>query len=122
MEPMESNALVVGAFPVCVKCGKPDKLGNHPGPRGTEHTFLIRESFSEIKPNDYINRVMGGHVFMTMVVTQVDEKFIYCGRRDLPISMKDKDQGWKFSRKTGMEHEEDLGWDDVRSGTVLICS
>ncbi len=66
--------------------------------------------FREITAGDFVTRNMGG-ALMDLRVTEVDEDFIYCGP---------KDKGWKFSRLTGFEVDEDLGWTAHMSGSRLV--
>lgn len=55
--------------------------------------------FRSVRPGDTVTRILGGGR-MQLVVTEVDERFIYCGRLG----------GWKFDLDTGFEVDEDIGW------------
>jgi hypothetical protein len=56
--------------------------------------------FEQVKPGDTVVRMLAGAP-MQLAVTEVDDRFIYCG----PDAV-----GWKFDRQTGMEVDEELGW------------
>lgn len=65
--------------------------------------------FLGIKAGDKVLRQLGpGPPFMRLLVTAVDENFIYCG-------------DWKFSRRNGAEIDEFLGWDERKSGSQLVA-
>lgn len=59
-----------------------------------------------VKVGELVRRVFGGIVSIEMLVTAVDEDFIYCD--DL-----------KFSKKTTAEINEDQGWDENSTGALL---
>ena len=59
----------------------------------------------EIKVGDTVTRMIAGSIPMVLKVTAVDE-YIHCGP-------------WKFSRKTGAEIDEEIGWDESTTGSVL---
>ena len=68
--------------------------------------------FGHIKKGDTITRMLGGELPMELVVTEIDEEFIYCGP---------KDEGWKFRRGNGAEVDEELGWDGIiKTGSILV--
>jgi len=56
--------------------------------------------FLRIKAGDIVVRILGGAP-MELGVTDVDDKFIYCGPNRV---------GWKFDRLTGIEVDEEIGW------------
>ena len=60
-----------------------------------------------IKVGDKVTRIMAGQLMMYLTVTEVTEKRIICGP-------------WEFSRKTGLEIDEDLGWTENASGSYLL--
>ena len=66
-------------------------------------------NFKDIKKDDTVTRLLGGVLPMELIVTSVDDDFIYCGEVG----------GWKFDRNTGMEIDEDLGWDNIKSRSYL---
>jgi hypothetical protein len=66
--------------------------------------------FSHIKVGDKVKRNLGG-VIMDLYCTERDAKFIYCGAPGI---------GWKFDRHTGSEVDEELEWDNVRTGSRLM--
>lgn len=71
-------------------------------------------NFEHIKPGDNVLRMIGGEVPMKLVVSRVDDTFIYCGTPD-------GQNYWKFFRKNGAEVDEALGWDGVTiTGSVLV--
>lgn len=61
--------------------------------------------FEEVKAGDTVTRMIAGSIPMVLKVTAVDE-YIHCGP-------------WKFSRKTGAEIDEEIGWDESTTGSVL---
>ncbi len=58
------------------------------------------------KVGDLVRRVFGGIVSTEILVTAVDDDFIYCGEL-------------KFSKKTTAEINEDQGWDENSTGALL---
>lgn len=72
--------------------------------------------FRNVKTGDTVKRVMGlGGPIMELVVTELDDEFIYCGPPGV---------GWKFNRDHGYEVDEELGWgvprkDGARTGSYL---
>lgn len=69
-------------------------------------------NFESVKAGDEVIRMLASSIPMPLTVSEVDEEFIYCGPRDV---------GWKFSRKTGGEVDEFLGWDGVNTGSYLLA-
>lgn len=64
----------------------------------------------EIKVGDEITRMLAGTIPMNLIVTKIDDKFIYCG---------EEDEGWKFDINTGGEVDECLGWDGINTGSFI---
>lgn len=60
----------------------------------------------EIEVGDTVERMLGGEVPMKLKVTGVTHNRIYCGP-------------WEFSRKTGAEIDEELGWDEYNTGSTI---
>jgi hypothetical protein len=58
-------------------------------------------SFRAVGVGDTVTRLIGGSIPMVLVVTRVDERFIYCG---------DEGVGCKFDRESGFEVDEEIGW------------
>lgn len=56
--------------------------------------------FRALKVGDTVTRLIAGSIPMKLVVTDVDERFVYCGGPG----------GWKFDRDSGHEVDEELGW------------
>lgn len=69
--------------------------------------------FKAIKIGDLVTRMLAGSVPMQLRVTEIDEDFIYCGPPDV---------GWKFSRRNGAEIDEEIGWDEQHTGSVLLSN
>lgn len=70
-------------------------------------------SFFDVKPGDYVVRMISNVLPVTLLVHSVDESFIYAGGAP--------DIGWKFRRDNGAEVDEDLGWDGVTlTGSCLV--
>lgn len=65
--------------------------------------------FEYVKEGDTVHRLLAETVHMRLKVTKVDEKLIYCGTSESPVTL-DPTQGWTFDRKTGVEVDEELGW------------
>jgi hypothetical protein len=57
-------------------------------------------SYRAMKVGDIVTRLLAGSIPMKLVVTDVDDRFIYCGGPG----------GWKFDRDDGYEVDEDIGW------------
>lgn len=57
-------------------------------------------SFRAVGVGDTVTRLLAGSIPMSLVVTDIDERFIHCGGPG----------GWKFDRSTGIEVDEELGW------------
>lgn len=62
-------------------------------------------NLSELKIGDIVERNMCG-VLMQFKITHVMGNYIYCGP-------------YKFSMKTGAEIDEELGWDENKSGSFI---
>lgn len=60
--------------------------------------------FTHVKAGDKVTRLLAGSLPMELQVTSVDDTYIYCGPPG---------GGWKFLRLTGMEVDEELGWDGI---------
>lgn len=58
-------------------------------------------SFMHVKEGDTVKRMLAGTVPQLLIVTKVDDKFIYSGTETC---------FWKFDRKLGYEVDEVLGW------------
>lgn len=64
-------------------------------------------NFSDLKVGDKVTRLLAGSISMRLLVTEVEDKYIHCGP-------------WKFNRITGLEVDEDLGWDgETHTGSYL---
>jgi hypothetical protein len=61
---------------------------------------VVITSFSYVKKSDKVTRMLGGAP-MGLLVTDVDDDFIYCGPPGV---------GWQFDRATGIEVDEEIGW------------
>lgn len=62
----------------------------------------------EVKEGDYVLRYFGeiSIIPMKLKVTKVTDTVIKCGP-------------WEFDKETGLELDEDLGWDARHSGTYI---
>jgi hypothetical protein len=56
--------------------------------------------YRAVKVGDRVTRLLAGSIPMRLVVTHVDDRFIYCGGPG----------GWKFDLDTGDEVDEEIGW------------
>ncbi len=64
-------------------------------------------SFEHVQVGDVVTRDLVG-CEMQLKVTAVTEQRIVCG-------------SWEFDRVTGREIDEDLGWDELLSGSHLVA-
>lgn len=55
---------------------------------------------------DTVTRMLGGSLPMKLKITQIKDGLIHCGP-------------WTFCPKTGMEIDEELGWNANHSGSYL---
>ncbi len=71
-------------------------------------------SFQDIKIGNILNRRIGHNgPSMRMIVVHIDELLLYCDAYpERPLHGLDMSECWKFSRNTGCEEDEDLGWGD----------
>ena len=61
---------------------------------------------ANLKVGDTVTRMLGGSIPMELVISRIDD-VIECGP-------------WTFNKDTGLEIDEDLGWDGVRiTGSFL---
>jgi hypothetical protein len=71
-------------------------------PQGQPATFSgVIESagdFTSVRPGDTVYREFYGHI-TALKVSRIDDELIYTG-----------DEGWMFDRRTGFEHDPDLGF------------
>ena len=74
--------------------------------RGTARQPGTSMKLQDIKAGDLVTRVLGGSVRMQLRVTEVADTLIVCGP-------------WQFSRATGAEVDEELGWGENGSGSFL---
>ncbi len=75
------------------------------------HNTPPRPSFREVGVGDRVTRLVGGSIPMVLVVTSVDDRFIYCG---------EEGAGWKFDRQSSAEVDEELGWGPGLTGSFLV--
>lgn len=77
---------------------------------------MNRTDFKDLKIGDELIRSLGG-VMMVVVVGYIDDKVFKVGSKDGTISW---DIGWTFNKETGLEIDEDLGWDGVtKTGSYI---
>lgn len=62
-------------------------------------------NLQDVKEKDIVVRMLAGFP-MKLKVTKVTDTTIECGP-------------WTFSRKTGGEIDEDLGWDGFTTGSII---
>ncbi|HYK95253.1 MAG TPA: hypothetical protein VE011_05205 [Candidatus Dormibacteraeota bacterium] len=74
-------------------------LEREPGGESAPQKAPARRSFRDVSVGDSVTRLLGGSIAMALVVTSVDDSFIYCG-----------EDGWKFDRDSGVEVDEEIGW------------
>jgi hypothetical protein len=64
-------------------------------------------TLQNLKPGDFVKRLIGNVVTMQMVVTEVTSTRIIC-------------RAYQFDKETGGEIDEELGWDGkLRSGSRI---
>lgn len=63
--------------------------------------FYTSWVLTDLKPGDWVMRILAGTIPMRIRVTHVTEDRIYCG---------EPGTGWEFDRETGAEIDYDLGW------------
>jgi hypothetical protein len=68
-----------------------------PTPVSNDATLASAGDFTGVRPGDTVYREFYGQV-MPLVVTRIDDELIYTG-----------DGGWMFDRRTGFEHDPDIG-------------
>lgn len=51
-------------------------------------------------------RMLCGTIPMRLKITNIDDKYIYCG-------------DWKFDKITGIEIDEELGWNNNGTGSYI---
>lgn len=64
------------------------------------------KTLDQLERGDRVMRTLGGEVPMPMHVTEVTPVHIFCGP-------------YKFSKATGGEIDEDLGWDGKLTGSTI---
>lgn len=69
-------------------------------------TYNAADKLQNIQPGDAVERLLYGMLPMPLVVTAVTEDRITCG-------------SWEFSRCSGAEIDEELGWTDEETGSVI---
>ena len=62
--------------------------------------------FGNYKIDDTVTRMICGVLPMELKITEMTEGLIICGP-------------WEFSKKTGLEIDEALGWTEYKSGSHL---
>jgi hypothetical protein len=67
-------------------------------------------NFRDIKIGDTVKRMLAGSIPMKLRVIEITEDRIITGG------------GWEFSRNNGAEIDEDLGWDERHTGSVLTLA
>jgi len=65
--------------------------------------------FQDIKVDDVVTRMLAGTVAMNLKVSEISEKLIHCGP-------------WTFSRQSGAEIDDELGWGEKGTGSFLVLS
>lgn len=60
-----------------------------------------------IQVGDTVTRMLAGAIEMKLRVTAITDDRIKCG-------------AWEFDRTTGLEIDEDLGWDKNASGSYIV--
>lgn len=59
------------------------------------------------KIGQLVTRMLAGCIPMELEITEIDEDFVHCG-------------DWKFDKNTGIEIDEELEWDNSKSGSYLV--
>lgn len=78
---------------------------------------MVRTNFTDLKIGDELTRVLGGEVEMPVIVGYIDDNTFKVGSVKGAISWED---GWTFNKHTGLEIDEDLGWDGIsKTGSYI---
>ncbi len=80
-----------------------------------------------VKVGDVLVRGVGadGATMMKLIVGKTDDEFVYCGSHSEedaknPFGPIDWEEGWKFRKSTGLEVDEDLGWNGITTTGTFI--
>lgn len=73
----------------------------------------MNERLKHVVVGDKVVRMLAGTIPMEMIVTAVDDDIITCSAVGSGID------GWTFSRVTGGEIDESLGWNGIYTGSFL---
>ena len=65
-----------------------------------------RVTLGMVRASDTVRRLIGGQLAMYLKVTKVTDTEIHCG-------------DWRFAKSTGGELDEDLGWTEHATGSVI---
>ena len=65
--------------------------------------------FQDIKVDDVVTRMLAGTVPVNLKVSEISENLIHCGP-------------WTFSRQSGAEIDEELGWGEKGTGSFLVLA
>jgi hypothetical protein len=66
----------------------------------------VLEWLTSLQPGDTVKRTCGSVVSTELLVSEVDDEFVHCGP-------------WKFSKRTSAEVNEELGWDEENTGSLI---
>lgn len=82
----------------------------------TDTTPVPGSNFEYLKVGDKVTRMLAGVVPMQLVVSHVTDTLVGC------VSEDPRAVGaiWTFSRRTGAEIDDDLGWGDDETGSYLV--
>lgn len=69
--------------------------------------YVNKDAFKNAQVGDSVTRVLCGELKMPLKVTKVTESRIFCGM-------------WEFDRVTGAEIDEELGWNEVATGSYIV--
>lgn len=77
--------------------------------------------FDNLNIGDKITRVIGfpKGVSMEVIVGEIKDDYIICGS-SCGFVKGVEGIGWKFHKKTGLEIDEDLGWDGITKSGAYI--
>lgn len=85
-------------------------------PREQMGPMMSQQDLQKLEIGMKVIRLMSGVMPMNCIVGFIDDDYIHCGSEDGVIQWE---EGWSFSRKTGGEVDEYLGWDGFTTGSYL---
>jgi hypothetical protein len=73
---------------------------------------MQRTDYSNLQVGDELTRSLAGVIDMQVIVGYIDDEKFKVGSEDGTVTWQ---EGWTFNKKTGLEIDEDLGWDGIKT-------